>query len=591
MECYDMRSTPDTPLHRRSRDVLVSVLLCAALFVAAHFVIETEGARRAQDMRNRVAEHVTVLHAKLEAGLNANVFLANGLAAYVSTESELEPQRIKAALKSLVHLGQHIRNIGIAPGNRIAHVYPLEGNEAAIGLYYPNVPSQWPAVRRAIESRSTVVAGPVALRQGGNGLISRTPVFLENKEYWGILSLVLDSDSLFATAGLAPVVDGVRYALKGRDGQGADGDVFFGDPGLFDGDAVVADVPIPGGHWLLAAAPVNGWSTIDGVLLSLEVAAFGFSVGVSVLMFLFLRKRARLEVSERRARAFLDTTSDGVIVIDDNGVIREFNPGAGKMLGYEPAAIIGSSANQLMFEADSQQHNAFLRRAQTEAARSMNGRRDVLARRKDGTAVPVEIRISDTVIGGERIHVGIVRDITDRKALEQQLRQLADTDSLTGLLNRRAFMDLTSSAFDQARRYDRSLALLLLDADHFKRVNDTYGHPAGDTVLVRLAEVGRSCLRTPDEMGRIGGEEFAILLPETDEAGAVAFAKRLLAAIRGDQIDLGAATPISITVSVGVVALTDTTASYEAMIQQADQALYAAKAGGRDRWAIAEGEA
>jgi len=590
MECHDMHLTPDTPRYR-NRDALASALLCAVLFVATYFVIETEGARRAQEMRNHVTEHVAALHAKIEAELNANVFLANGLAAYVSTASTLDPQRLETALKSLFRLGQHIRNIGVAPGNRIAHVYPLEGNEAVIGLYYPDIPAQWRVVRQAIESKATALAGPVTLVQGGNGLISRTPVFLENEEYWGILSLVLDSDQMFADAGLAPVVDGVRYAMRGRNGLGADGEVFFGDPDVFESDAVVANVPIPGGLWLLAAAPVNGWNTIDSVLLGLLAAGFGLSVGVSLLLFLFLRKGARLEISERRARAFLETTLDGVIVIGDGGLIREFNAGAGDMLGYDPAEVIGSSVNQLMFEVDAKNHDAFIQRAETEAVRTMGARRDVMARHKDGTAVPVEIRLSETWIGRELIHIGIVRDIRDRKALEQKLRLLADTDGLTGLLNRRAFMDRTAKAVDLARRHGRPLALLMLDADHFKRVNDTYGHPAGDAVLIRLAAIGSSSLRTPDEMGRIGGEEFAILLPETDKDGAVILAERLLAAIRKDQIDIGDAAPISITVSVGVAVVTDTAATCEALVQQADQALYAAKAGGRDRWAVAEDEA
>ncbi|MQX35713.1 diguanylate cyclase [Roseospira navarrensis] len=580
------------PAHRRRshhlvRDALISLALCLVLVAAVRFVALTEQAREAQDLRARVTETVAALRTALEAEINTNVFLANGLAAHVIAVPDLEETRTTAALRTLYRLGQHLRNVGIAPGNRITHIYPLKGNEAAIGLFYPDVPAQWPSVKRAIERRETVLGGPFALVQGGNGLISRTPVFLDNGDYWGILSLVLDADSLFGAVGLAPRRGDIRFAMKGRDGQGPDGAMIMGDPTLFTGDAVRVPVAVPGGHWLLAAAPVGGWKTGGGLVLVMELAAVAVSAGLAVLLFLFLRKGVRLEASEQRTRAFLETTRDGVIVIGADGIIREFNDGAGAMLGYAPTEVIGLSVNSLMFPDVATHHDGYVRNAKVTAAHTMGGRRDIVARRKDGTAVPVEITVSETLYGGENLHVGVLRDITERKALEAKLRRLADTDGLTGLLNRRAFMAATARAFHLARRHGRPLGLLLIDADHFKKINDSHGHPAGDRVLVALAGLASSCLRSSDRLGRIGGEEFAVLLPETDETGAIAMAERLLAAIRAARIEIDGTATLSFTVSIGVAVMTSGMEDHEALVQRADQALYAAKSGGRDRWAAA----
>jgi diguanylate cyclase (GGDEF)-like protein/PAS domain S-box-containing protein len=569
------------PLFRTASAALV---LFAVLLTATVQVARMDRSREVQALRSRVTETLASLRVGLEAELNANVYLANGLAANVIAM----PDSIDQAMRVVHDLGRHVRNVGVAPGNRLSHIYPLEGNEAAIGLYYPDHPKQWPSARRAIESGTTVLAGPVPLVQGGNGLISRTPVFRDDGTYWGLLSIVLDADSLFETVGLAPQKGGIRYAMRGRDGTGRDGPLILGRAELFTpaANAVTMAVGVPGGTWVMAAAPIGGWLAAGGIRFGFEVIGALLSAGLAVLAFLFLHKREQLKISERRARAFLSTTPDGVIVIGQDGLIREFNPGAEAMLGYDAAEVLGKTVNGLMFPDIANQHDGFVRAARADAVRAMGRRLDVVARHKSGRAVPVEIMVSKTAYGGEWLHVGILRDITDRKALEHELRVQADTDGLTGLLNRRALLAALERAFELAKRHGRPLSLLTLDADHFKQVNDTHGHPAGDAVLVELARMATTCLRTSDRLGRIGGEEFAVLLPETDEAGAVRFADRLLAAIRSIRVDIDGGPTLCVTVSIGIVSMSDAATCPDDLLRAADQALYAAKTGGRDRWAI-----
>jgi len=171
-------------------------------------------------------------------------------------------------------------------------------------------------------------------------------------------------------------------------------------------------------------------------------------------------------------------------------------------------------------------------------------------------------------------------DITTRKELEGELRQLAHTDPLTGVLNRRAFTERGAEAIASARRHQRPLAVLMLDIDHFKQVNDTHGHAAGDAAIQQVAALSLRNLRALDLLGRLGGEEFGILLPETTAGEALATAERLRAAIAMQSLELGGAR-FTLTVSIGLACLVpgeDAASLYG----RADQALYQAKRAGRN---------
>lgn len=563
---------------------LPSLLLFGVLALLVHFAISTERSRQELKLRNHVTETLLDQVARMETELNANVHLAHGLVAYVTAMREPTGKEIEAALKTLFKFGRHLRNIGVAPGNRLTHVYPLKGNEGALGLYYPDQPAQWPAVQQAIERRTTVLAGPVQLKQGGVGLISRTPVFHDDGRYWGVLSLVLDLESLFKSLQLQPEADGLAFALRGKDGQGAAGSAFFGDATIFAKDAVVFSIQVPGGTWQIGARPVTGWQTGQGYLLGLQILGLVLCGLAALTLYFYQQGRLRIEASEQRLRAFLDTTRDGVVVIDERGLILEFNAGAEHLFGYGAAEVLGTSLNQLMPRDDAAVHDQCVAHPRGSHARIMSPARSVKGLRKDGSEVQVEVTVGEARIAGARLHVGVIRDITERQAFEHKLLELATRDSLTGALNRRAFTDQMDNALQLARRHGHALSLLLVDVDHFKKVNDSYGHQTGDRVLVSLTALLQSCLRTTDRFGRWGGEEFVALLPDTDAVQAMEVAERVLTAVRGAPLvsDTGAALPIR--VSIGIATLSPGVADAEKLIQRADEALYRAKAEGRDCW-------
>ncbi|HUD28092.1 MAG TPA: sensor domain-containing diguanylate cyclase, partial [Novosphingobium sp.] len=179
--------------------------------------------------------------------------------------------------------------------------------------------------------------------------------------------------------------------------------------------------------------------------------------------------------------------------------------------------------------------------------------------------------------------LAILRNFASIVVNEMELRRIAERDQLTGALTRRGFIEKVEQEIARCRRYGRSASLLLIDVDHFKSVNDTWGHPAGDAVLRELAAVLSGSGRPADLLGRIGGEELAMLLPETSAADALAAAERFRATIATLPIAIAPTRTIAITASFGVAALADDITSAEAWIARADVPLYEAKRGGRNR--------
>lgn len=178
--------------------------------------------------------------------------------------------------------------------------------------------------------------------------------------------------------------------------------------------------------------------------------------------------------------------------------------------------------------------------------------------------------------------IDLLWDISRLVVDELELRLLATTDSLTGVLRRGPFVDEAARDCAQARRYKKDLSCLLLDADRFKAINDTHGHAAGDIVLQRLVSICKAGIREADYVGRLGGEEFAIMLPETSNKAAFDLAERLRKTTAATKIT-ASGHEISITISIGVASCSATVSTIEHLLQNADAAMYDAKSGGRNR--------
>ena len=244
--------------------------------------------------------------------------------------------------------------------------------------------------------------------------------------------------------------------------------------------------------------------------------------------------------------------------------------------------------------------------------RAGQGRDELAAAEGEPTGVPlvaVPLKSSDAVVGvlllweredGECFDdadLSTLRAFTtqatvavDNVVLHDEARRLSVTDGLTGLTNYRGFQMTVGKEIERAARFSRPLALLLLDLDHFKLVNDVWGHQRGDEVLVELAARVSAQVRDVDTLARYGGEEFVVVLPETDRHGAVQAAERIRAAVRRRPFGEPGEPPLEVTVSIGVAVFPEHGTSSSALLRRADEALYAAKRAGRDGWRLAAAE-
>jgi diguanylate cyclase (GGDEF)-like protein len=232
-------------------------------------------------------------------------------------------------------------------------------------------------------------------------------------------------------------------------------------------------------------------------------------------------------------------------------------------------------------------------------ARPMGRQRDLTAQRRDGSVFPAEIALNPIQTQDGKFIVTAIIDLTERKRAAQRiseqaemlelanakLLEMASTDSLTSLWNRRAFLDQLGIQLDQSVRSARPMSVLILDVDHFKPYNDRFGHLAGDEVLKEVAEILRAKARRSDYVARIGGEEFGVLLPETTHRGSVMLAERFRGAI---EIARWPRRAITATIGATTVEFTQTVPrpqapGYSRVLSTADRALYFSKESGRNR--------
>jgi len=309
-----------------------------------------------------------------------------------------------------------------------------------------------------------------------------------------------------------------------------------------------------------------------------------------------IEQRKAAETAQRegaeRLRAIVDNAVEAIISINAECQIEAFNAAAVRLFGYEPCEVIGRNVHLLMPEPDHSLHDSYVQRfLQTGQPHIIGIGREVRGRRKDGTIFPMRLAVSETHISDERHFTGIIHDITPQKQLEEQLRALSLRDGLTGISNRRCFDETLEKEWRRELRQTEPLSLILLDIDFFKRYNDHYGHQAGDTCLKTVAEcLAASVQRAGDLVARYGGEEFVVLLPETSLKNAEQVAEH----IRQQVLQLAVPHQASdaaqiVTISLGVAGLVPSPGqASQQLLLMADQALYAAKAGGRNRVCVAD---
>lgn len=418
--------------------------LLAALFVLAVDINFERNAvaSRNNELRLSTLNTLGTLRARLEGTLNSNAQLIRGMVANVALDPNITNERFSALAAQLFQAKSQLRNIGAAPDLVIRYMYPLEGNEAAIGLDYNTNADQRAAALHARNVRDIILAGPINLVQGGQGFISRVPVFTNDGKggqdrFWGLISAVIDVEKLYQASGLQDENLSIEIAIRGKDAQGAAGDLFFGEQSVFDSDPVNVDVVLPYGTWRMAAIPKGGWpENTETVLVIRSVSVFFAILFIGFLVIagrLSSQRKLAEQIalqSEAKFRDFAHASSDWFWEMDENLRITYISERFETITGRPVSAILGKTRRELLSQETLERDKAKWQRHFDDLAAHRpfkNFEYDILPEYSGGD---VTIKISGIPVfdqsGTFKGYRGSGEDVTDRIRTQNELRIARD---------------------------------------------------------------------------------------------------------------------------------------------------------------------
>lgn len=383
-------------------------------------------------------------------------------------------------------------------------------------------------------------------------------------------------DPAAAAEWLAPLASGRSVATHARDVDGALRQLL---DRLQNKSVLVMPIFVGGKLWgsigIDACKAEREWTSVETDTL----AIFAWVIGGIIQ-----RNAARLSLqrSEERFRAVSEAARDAIIMIDAHGKVAYWNRAGERILGYSAEEALGKTLLSWLARGPLREAAArgMADLSDSGAGVTLGKTLELAMARKDGVEIPIELSVAPMDLAGERYAVGIMRDISERKQAEQKMVHMARFDELTGLVNRHVFVEATQQAIARAQRSAERFAVLYLDLDHFKDVNDTLGHPVGDKLLQRVAEKLTRCVRQADTVARFGGDEFAVLATGIGEPTDLAvIADKLLDAIGEPLVIQGNA--IRTRASIGIATYGPDSPDSESLLSHADIALYRAKSEGR----------
>jgi diguanylate cyclase (GGDEF)-like protein/PAS domain S-box-containing protein len=479
--------------------------------------------------------------------------------------------------------GQGLRTA--APRDRylpLLYTWP-PANALMRGMDFLTAPGRGAAVARALASTATVASGPITLlATGSDGMALFRTVGESGRPPTGMLALVLDTHVFVRQA--------VRHAgFPGFDVSLADvtdGPVprtLAGDPYRRASSAdYTVRLAVGGRDLQLRFSPTAAYMDGERGLASWIVLTTGLLLAalLGALMLIVSGERAQIEaqVADRTARleAILDNAADAIVTVDARGHVQAANRATATLFGYPVAHLPGLAFTALVPGHGDDDGPHLLARL----ARSTPEERQLEGRNARGEPLPLAVSVSIVDLPGERLFVCILRDLTEQQRAQARIHRLAHHDPLTGLENRHALGMRLEQQLAQARRTRQPLAVLFIDLDHFKKINDSLGHQAGDELLMGAAARMKDLLRDVDTLARLGGDEFIIVLGgplSPDRVSAVAM--RLVESLR--QPYRLAGTTAHSGASVGVALFPDDGRDADTLLRHADMAMYAAKHEGR----------
>lgn len=314
--------------------VIIAMLVLAAAAYVSHVLEE----RYNNQLLTATQQQLSFYHNKLVTNLQNHIQIVRGLPGLFAVKPDLTQAEYELAVSHLVGPDTQWRNIAAAPDMVIQFIYPMEGNEQAIGLNYLEELEQIEAAKRAKQTRKLVLAGPLELKQGGRGLITRTPVYLTNRSgeeyFWGLISAVIDADAFFKEVERESGELPIEIAIRGRDGLGEAGEVFYGDPALFEDQRLTMSLTLPEGSWQMVGQPEGGWGANNKVLLQSKMLVFFIALAVFTLLTAFVRFMFAASLTNLKFRKLIDSSPIPYLLVGCDSKISFINPAFTDLYGY-----------------------------------------------------------------------------------------------------------------------------------------------------------------------------------------------------------------------------------------------------------------
>jgi diguanylate cyclase (GGDEF)-like protein/PAS domain S-box-containing protein len=604
----------------RLQIIIPSALVCIFVILSAVYADLQQQQLSVHESRHAVQQRLGLIRTKIEANINANTKLLQGLVAVISTEPQMEPERFEALSESIFQFNSQIRNVVAAPNLVTSFAYPPERNSPFRGRQILQVRDRDALLRDMVEEGKVVITGPTHLNNGTQGLVVNIPVRIWNDNgqmhFWGALLGILDLPRLYDDSGLLANELPIEVLITAENRLTSEYSVVYGDANIRDLDPVRMNIDLVNQKWTISAIPRGGWDGASGRAHLSRIAIFAVAAlicGIVVWVAMLMNERQRnfqaLHEREEALRAMshrlgiaLESSRIGVWELNVTTGVMHWDERICQLYGLPTDTPVtmeqwrGMVPEDDVAEIERQMREAIdrktsytgqfrVRRADTGEVRNMRTV-GTIYRGSDGavTMLGVNWDVTDDVILQDNLRAAHKQTEDQNAALEaarQSMEHNALHDALTGLPNRR-YLDQRLAALDRVDLPGQQLTVLHMDLDRFKEINDTMGHGAGDAILRNVAEALRANVRDDDFVARIGGDEFVIVCfgyPGHHDFGSLG--QRLIAAVNtpvlynGHECRVGA--------SIGIASKTEPQLAAEQVLVNADIALYEAKRRGRNR--------
>ncbi|MCX7544665.1 EAL domain-containing protein [Marinicella gelatinilytica] len=568
---------------------VIGLLVIAVLYILTEYNMRQ---RYGEILRYEALQTAQDLNTDLANRLNNNVILLKNLATYIAFNPSLSDAEFSAFCGEVFEQGESLINLAAAPDLIIKMVYPLHGNEAILNVDYRNVKSQNKLVMRALTEQKTVFSNPLQLIQGGRGLVIRQGVMTsQTHDPWGVVAAVVDINQMFKQVGVFEASKRFNIVIKSNDNQQVNY-VVYGNPyNDKHGDSLSVAMNVIDNKWNLHISPIDGWT-----LASEQIWLFRLLAVLFVLIWFFrvqflLRRKQYRNLIQQEVKTHETLLHEvGAIAkiaawrVNEKGDILQWTAKGNDIIGhYVPHKITHVDDFWQLFNNEL-----------TESFKT-----DIIKAGLYGEGFDVEVPYHDDegqrrwlrVVSAQTIDtahgkeiIGAIQDITEYKDISELIQYQATHDNLTGLYNRSAFVQQTKECLKLAEKNNAMVALIFIDLDNFKNINDSLGHGCGDQVLAEFANIIKTLSDHRDVLSRYSGDEFVILTSNTAYGLLKSKVNTLLENLNQPLSIQGQS--IFISASIGVSVYPDHAISASDLMVCADLAMYEAKKRGKNNACI-----